>query len=534
MYQNKGRENAAKYNFIFISGLCLLFFITRFYKLHGLPIFTDESTYIRWAQIIAEEPSQFLLSLNIDGKQPLFHWINALTVKLFNNPLTSIRVISVFSGFLSALALYHIARLLHSNGAGILALALYIFTPYMLIHDRIGIAASLLSLFITYTLLICVIISRRGEGSGKWFLLLGLFLTAAFLTKTTALLYFLLLPAVIFILGGTRGVKNNLYYFMITYLVAFLIIAVINLGGSSPHERNPLFYQKKYFLTARDLLSFPLHLWWKNAAVLVNYLYSYLTPFIFWVVAFSVFFVIKYKKRDYIALFLWFLFPLMVLMLIGQILFSRYIVFAIPSALVIASISMLYLREKLFVIFHKFPFRGLWANGVISLFFIPMLILDYGVIMNPVKAAFIPQDHFQYVSGWPSGYGISEAAQYLKEKAKEQPITLFLTTMWGHPNDSLIINLRNERNIRIYEAHWWYKAPIVPGNVGYAQMGKSKYLKVVEGTLDFSELKETYFATDSEKSPEMEFLGQNRNFYKVASFFKPGKKYSVDIYKLRN
>ena len=534
MRQNNSPEHISRHSLIAFSGLSLLYFLTRLYKLKELPLFTDESTYIRWAQIIAEDPSQFLLSLHIDAKQPLFYWINALTVFLFDDPLMSIRIISVFSGFLTAVAVYYIARLIHSESAGIVALLLYIFTPYMLIHNRIGIVASLLSMFTTYTLLTCLIISRSEERRKKHFLFLGLFLTGAFLTKTTALLYFLLVPPVIYTLCGIRKANKILYYFFISYSVAFFIIAAINYGVSPPGEANPLFYQNRFFLTIGELISFPFHLWWKNACILGGYIYSYLTLPIFLLVALSLLFAIRYKNRTYFVLYLWFLFPVIVLILIGQILFSRYIVFSIPPALVIASISMLYFREKSGEKFNKIKGNKLLANGVIALFFIPMILLDYGVIMHPVKADFIEQDHFQYVSGWPSGYGIKETVEYLKGKAKEKPLTLFLTTIWGHPNDSLTLYLKNEPNIKIYEAHWWYKSPIVPGNVNYAQIGKSKYLREVTETINFRELKETYFVTDSNKSPGKEFLMTNRNFYKVATFYKPGKKYSVDIYKLHN
>lgn len=534
MQQNNSSEYSTRYKYIIFSVLTLLYFLTRLYKLNHLPIFTDESVYIRWAQIIREDPSQFLISLRVDGKQPLFHWINALTVNLFQDPLFSIRMNSVVFGYLSMIALYHTGRLLHSCSAGVVAALLYIFTPYLFIHNRLGIAASLLSLFLTYALLFSIKISRNREGQLKLYIYLGLLLAAAFLTKTTALVYFLLVLPFIYLLNGTEKTPQKLYPLLISWFVAFFIIILINYGVSPPKEANALFHENRFILSMKELVAFPFDQWWKNGAILFNYIYAYLTLPLFLIVAGSLFYALGRRNRDLLALFLWFLLPVMVLLFMGKILFARYLVFTIPAALVIVSVSMIKSGEKLEELFKRFLGKSLLTKGIMVIILLPMLLLDYNIAANPVKAGFIEEDRFQYVSGWPSGYGISETVQFLKEKAKEKPVSLFLTTIWGNPNDALIIYLRNEPNINIYEAHWWYKSPIVPGNVKYAKIGKSKYLREVAQTLDFGNLGETYFVTDSNKIPSNEFLLKNRNFYKVASFYKPGEKYSVDIYKLGN
>src|SRR6266705_3402180 len=50
--------------------LVVLFFITRFFNILSLPIFTDEAIYIRWAQIALHDANWRFISLT-DGKQPM-------------------------------------------------------------------------------------------------------------------------------------------------------------------------------------------------------------------------------------------------------------------------------------------------------------------------------------------------------------------------------------------------------------------------------------------------------------------------------
>ena len=57
------------------AGLMILLIavILRFSYPNSLPVFADESIYIRWAQIMRSEATLRFLPLS-DGKQPLFMW----------------------------------------------------------------------------------------------------------------------------------------------------------------------------------------------------------------------------------------------------------------------------------------------------------------------------------------------------------------------------------------------------------------------------------------------------------------------------
>src|SRR5947209_5246389 len=122
--------------FIAIAGLLLLFFFTRFYNILSIPIFTDEAIYIRWAQIAKNDAAWRFISLT-DGKQPLFVWFMVVTLKFFHDPLLAGRVVSVISGFFTAVGLWFLTNeLFKEKKAAFLASVFYTILPFALVYDK--------------------------------------------------------------------------------------------------------------------------------------------------------------------------------------------------------------------------------------------------------------------------------------------------------------------------------------------------------------------------------------------------------------
>src|SRR6266480_1947423 len=90
-------------------GIFTLFFFTRFYNLLGLPIFTDEAIYVRWAQIAKNDATWRFISLT-DGKQPMFVWIAMVLMKFIHDPLLAGRLVSVIAGFLSLVGVFFLTN----------------------------------------------------------------------------------------------------------------------------------------------------------------------------------------------------------------------------------------------------------------------------------------------------------------------------------------------------------------------------------------------------------------------------------------
>lgn len=91
------------------SGLwALLIFLAIYLAIHvlaltKLPVFADEAIYIRWAQLIMDEPTRYLFFALNDGKTPLLIWIFVPLQYLFKDPLAAGRIVSVLAGLVQIL-----------------------------------------------------------------------------------------------------------------------------------------------------------------------------------------------------------------------------------------------------------------------------------------------------------------------------------------------------------------------------------------------------------------------------------------------
>src|SRR3989304_10275429 len=90
------------------------YLLTRLLNLKIIPIFTDEAIYLNWTQVALNDPAHRFISLE-DGKQPLFIWLAAIIHRFIQDPLIALRLVSVFAGFGSMIAIFLLADLLFKN-----------------------------------------------------------------------------------------------------------------------------------------------------------------------------------------------------------------------------------------------------------------------------------------------------------------------------------------------------------------------------------------------------------------------------------
>ena len=172
-----------------------------------LPIFSDEAIYIHWAQIINGQPAEFLIS-KVDGKQPLFFWLNAVTLNFFTDPLLAGRCVSLVAGGASVLGIYWIGRTLFSTASGFLAGLIYIVCPYMFFFDRLALVDGLLSALGVWVFLVSLRLAIEIKSLQLGFRWLGILLGLAVLTKATALLLFPVVLMVFYFNGQGLGIPG--------------------------------------------------------------------------------------------------------------------------------------------------------------------------------------------------------------------------------------------------------------------------------------------------------------------------------------
>lgn len=200
--------------------LFILYLITRLVNLLALPIFNDEAFFIVAIQRILENPTVNLFINFTDGKEPFFFWLYSLPVKIFPDALFGIRVFTGFLGFLSFIYFLKISQKLKINP--LLAGLGFIFNPFLLFYQRIGMQETLLTFLLTATVYYLFVNKK---------ILTGIFIGLSLLTKTSAMAFLIfLLPVFIYrknflsllmagiiflpaIFGYTQVINHNSSYF---------------------------------------------------------------------------------------------------------------------------------------------------------------------------------------------------------------------------------------------------------------------------------------------------------------------------------
>ena len=176
----------------FLIGISVLaVLISRIINLKGIPIFTDEAIYIRWAQIGLNDPVHRYISLT-DGKQPLMTWVMYPFLKFFEDPLIAGRLVSVSGAALAVIGIYFLAKTLFDRKTAVFSVILYTISPFSMVYDRLALMDSLLAMFGIWCLYLQVLLIKKLKLDVA--LILGITAGSALLTKSSASFFLYLAP----------------------------------------------------------------------------------------------------------------------------------------------------------------------------------------------------------------------------------------------------------------------------------------------------------------------------------------------------
>jgi len=140
--------------------ISLLALLLRLINLTILPVFADEAIYIRWSQIMANEPTLRFLPLS-DGKQPLFMWILMFVVHRFSDPLFIGRLLSIATGMGTLLGIFALSLILFkSKKAALVSALIYAVSPFTFFFDRMALVDSMLAMFTTWTIVLGILTAK--------------------------------------------------------------------------------------------------------------------------------------------------------------------------------------------------------------------------------------------------------------------------------------------------------------------------------------------------------------------------------------
>ncbi len=399
--------------YILMFALAALYLFTRLYHLLDIPIFTDESIYIRWAQIFSNDTHQMFISLT-DGKQPLFVWLAAPFLNVFGDPLLGARSLSVVAGMFTAVGIYFVAReLFEAKRIAIFATALYVLCPFTMLYDKLALYDSLLTALAVWALYFEVRLVRRLNARAA--LGAAIFISAGLLTKSSAFFFLYLFPGSLLLFNFK---KRGRHQRLMRWGLLASTVTIISFASYSILRLSPNFH---FIADKNHIFVYPFSEWihhpfmylFSNLRMMIGFLVSYLTLPILTLVLFSFVVERQYLKQK-LLLALWFLMPFSALALFGKVIFPRYILFMTMPLLVLAAYGAMYIAGH---------FKKTYITvAVCATALLLMAHKDYTILTNFGEARLPQVDRSQFIAGYASGVGVSRTVDFLRAKSLNQQI----------------------------------------------------------------------------------------------------------------
>lgn len=425
-----------KWTLLIGSLALILFLILRLIRLDNLPVFVDEAIYVRWAQVMKNEPTLRFLPLS-DGKQPLAMWSTIPFFKLVSDPLVAGRLVSVCAGLgtmvgVSVLTYLFTRKTLTSAVSALL----YAILPFTVFFDRMALADAMLSMFGIWSLVFgyLFITTLRLDAA----MLLGFAIGGGMLTKSPAIFFYLwqLVLSLLFFRPVGKQLFRPLFKLFGGWLVATIIsqaiFSVLRLGPgfSMIGSRN-----QDYLYTIGEALSHPLVPLITNLRSTTDWIWSLVTLPVILLILISL--TSKWKKYA-LTLLLISLASLFGQAFIAKVYTSRYILFTIPPLVVAAALGLAEIKNKKITILTS------------SLLVFPAL-LAFIYAYDPEKVPNMPYDMYSgYLQEWTAGTGQKQFADYLIDQASQgHKIVVGTDGYFGTLPDGLQIYTEGNPNITV-------------------------------------------------------------------------------------
>jgi hypothetical protein len=421
------------------SLLAGVYLVSRLYAATHIPIFIDEAIHVDWARATAESypPSNPVY----DGK-----W---LSIKLFAlasslgapfDDLIAARLSVVALGLTAALACYLAGRDLFSPRAGALAAAVYIALPFTVLYNGLALTDGVQMAFAAWA----VLLSARLALTRRWVyvLTLPLAFVAALLAKFSGIVLLGLPLAAVLLLtprarwagGALRAAPALLVplgLFALFYSLGMLQTLQANANVAGTSLRGQV---------------------WANLFAAGDWLWGLLTPSVVVAMSAGAVWLLAFE-RSRAGLFVLAVLGITVLpyVVLSHVWFPRYLLAAvIPISLAVgrlldgaASLLERYWRDR----------RARALLPLLTLCILSWPILRSGTVLFALPEADLPApERFQFVEGWPSGYGVRELVAFLREQSEATPGGILVArTNWAdHPLQSLNVYLTPSSALSLY------------------------------------------------------------------------------------
>ena len=488
-------RRAGRSPFMAIGLFLALYFVTRTSSLNALPIFLDEAVHLQWAERLYSE-GRILRPVGSGRLLAVAAYGLALP---FEDRLWAARLIASLAGAATLVLTMLLARRLFGPLAGAVAGALYLFSPFALVYDRLALSDGFLSACITALMLATWALAQRPE-EGRPRMIAAALIVLAVTSKVSALLFFLTLPLGVVALAPRRGRSIR----------SAAIASVIGLFGAAPMLW--FFVRNSGEISSQHLLD-PLAFGTTVAATLADmreWALSYFTPPALLAAAASIA-LLRDRRAFWLAGSV--VLPFVLFALFSQPWSARYVLSTLPPLLVLISGGIDGLASR-----WKPPFRGAAAMGLTMLTLLASLSFDRDLVLDPSRAPLPADDRRQLVTGWPSGYGVRELAVRLEQETSSGELTAYLDTGGTRTfPTSLAILVGRHPSIRLVEGDFG------SGSVRASMAEEMKTRRV--------------FAVLGPRTPALDFkslIAGIASAERIEAYQRPGGEWAATLFRLQS
>jgi 4-amino-4-deoxy-L-arabinose transferase-like glycosyltransferase len=463
-----------KFSWIIIA-LVGFYLVTHLAGLTSLPVFADEAIYVRWAQLIMDEPARYALFPLNDGKTPIFIWSLLPFQYLFSDQLFAARLVSVLVGLGQIFTVGWLVKLLGGKKwTQYLGMLMVTILPFWYFHHRMALMDGMMTLWLSMAMGGVIKLAQSKDNKMKklvklkftkydlsWILFTGVSFGLAMLTK---------LPAILFVpvLGLSTLFAEKLNFEK--WFVASIKVGVGILIGLFLFvllKLHPAFGQ--LFSRGGDFLyplSEVLNGAWRETIISIpnyfRYFIQYLTLPLMAMVLASLFSPIR-KKDHHLLLFLGLLF-LSPMMLMGKVVYPRYLM----TASIFFTLSGVLAFEHFTDHLNKNKSQLKKYGGFIILIIMFSNIVAasgvyvYQSIFDVSNTSFVSSDKEQYLYKWSSGHGIKEAVAEIEKMAESEKVAVATEGYFGTLPDGILMYLHGRDVTNLYVDGIGYPVKEVP------------------------------------------------------------------------
>lgn len=469
-----------------------VYFATRIGSLGTLPIFLDEAVHIQWAERLWEE-GRILRPVGSGRLLAVATYGLALP---FEDRLWVARLIAVMVGALTLAFTMLLSRRLFGTRAGLIAGGLYVSSPFALVYDRLALSDGFLAAAVAGVMFATRVLIDDPRRLRPWVGLVAAS-TLAIVSKVAALLFLPAVPMAALTLAKDRR----------SALAACALAMAATLVCASPmlwsfaansgeivaqHLADPDLPGSTLMATLRDIAGW-LHSYFGIPVLLAG------------AAAFAC-------LRDGRALWLGssFGFPLVLFALLSEPWSARYILPTLPPLLILIAGGIDAVSSRLNT--GRADVASLALALAISL---QGLLFDIQLFKDPSSARFPADDRHQLVTGWPSGYGVREAALRLEKESEGGPALVFVDT-GGTRTLSTSLAVLLARHPRL---------TLVEGDFATSAIREAVAAEALKGTV---------FAILGPRSPGLDFrsLMEGVPVERVEVYERPGGEWAATLFRV--